>query len=39
MFPGEKITKIEKGSRKYEVELTNDVELKFDRKFNIREID
>lgn len=39
MFPGEKITKIEKDSRKYEVELTNDVELKFDRKFNIREID
>ena len=27
MFPGEKITKIEKDSRKYEVELTNDVEL------------
>ena len=35
MFPGEKITKIEKDSREYEVELTNDV----DRKFNIREID
>lgn len=39
MFPGEKITKIEKDSREYEVELTNDVDLKFDRKFNIREID
>ena len=30
MFPGEKITKIEKDSRKYEVELTNDVKLKFE---------
>ncbi len=39
MFPGENHQNRKKDSRKYEVELTNDVELKFDRKFNIREID
>ncbi len=33
-FPGEKITKIEKDSRKYEVKLTNGAELKFDRKLD-----
>ncbi len=39
MFPGEKITKIEKDRRKYEVEFTNGVELTFDRNFNIRDTD
>ncbi len=39
MFPEEKITKIEKNSRNYEVELTNGTDLTFDKKFNIREID
>ena len=36
MFPGEKITKIEKDSREYEVELTNDVALKFDRHLSLQ---
>ena len=39
MFPGEKVTQIEKSRRKYEIELSNDVELEFDRDFNIKEID
>lgn len=39
LFPGEKITKIEKNRRDFEVELSNDVDLRFDRKFNIREMD
>lgn len=39
MFPGEKITKIEKDSRDYEIELGNGTDLKFDKKFNIRDVD
>lgn len=39
MFPGESITKIEKDSRDYEVELSNGVELKFDKRFQLREVD
>ncbi len=39
MFPGEPITKIEKDSREYEVELSNGVELKFDKRFRLREVD
>lgn len=39
MFPGEKVTKIEKEPRHYEVELTNDVDLKFDKNFKIKEVD
>lgn len=39
MFPGEKVVKIEKDARDYEIELTNDVDLKLDRKFNLREVD
>lgn len=39
MFPGEKITKIEKDSREYEVELSNDVDLKFDKKGQLKEVD
>lgn len=39
MFPGETITKIEKDSRNYEVELSNGVELRFDKKFQLREVD
>ena len=39
MFPGEKITRMEKDPREYEVELTNDVDMKFDKKGKIKEID
>lgn len=39
MFPNERITKIEKDSREYEVELSNDVDLKFDKKGNLKEVD
>lgn len=39
MFPGEIITKIEKDSREYEVELSNDVDLKFDKKGQLKEVD
>lgn len=39
MFPGEKITQIEKEPREYEVELTNGVELTFDKDFNLRDVD
>ncbi len=39
MFPGEKVTKIDKELRYYEVELTNDVDLKFDKNFRIKEVD
>ncbi len=39
MFPGEKVTRIDKELRYYEVELTNDVDLKFDKNFRIKEVD
>lgn len=39
MFPGEKITKIDRDSREYEVELSNDVDLKFDKKGQLKEVD
>ena len=39
MFAGEPITKIEKDAREYEVELSNGVELKFDKRFRLREVD
>lgn len=39
MFPNERITKIERDSRDYEVELSNDVDLKFDKKGNLKEVD
>lgn len=38
-FPNERIVKIEKDNRGWEVELSNDIDLKFDKKFNIRDID
>lgn len=39
MFPGERITKIEKDTREYEIELSNDVDLKFDKKGQLKEVD
>ncbi len=39
MFPGEQVTKIEKDSRDYEVELGNGIELKFNKKFKMIEVD
>lgn len=38
-FPKTKITKIEKDSRGYEVELSNDVELEFDSNHNLKKAD
>lgn len=39
-YPNIKIKKIEKESRnRYEIELTNDLDLKFDSKFNLIDID
>ncbi len=37
--PDVKIIKIEKDSRDYEIELSNKWEIKFDRKFNVIDID
>lgn len=39
MFPDEQVTKIERDSRDYEVELYNDVDLKFNKKFKIVKVD
>ena len=39
MFPNTPIVKIEKDHRGWEIELSNDVDIKFDKKFNIREVD
>lgn len=39
MFPGEKITKIEKDTREYEIELSNDVDLKFDKNGKLKKVD
>lgn len=39
MFPGESIIQIEKDNRGWEIELSNDVNIKFDKKFRIREVD
>ena len=38
-YRGHKIVKIERDSKKYDVELSNGVELTFDKKFNITDID
>lgn len=38
-YPGEKVVKIEKDYRKYEVKLSNRIELTFDLSFNLREVD
>ena len=38
-YPEYKIVKIEKDSRDYEAKLTNGIELKFDKKFNLINID
>lgn len=38
-YPDTKIIKIEKDSRDYEVELSNKWEIKFDKKFNVIDID
>ena len=38
-WPGEKFKKIERHWHGYEVELTNRLELKFDKKFRLTEID
>ena len=38
-WPGEKFKKIERYKYSYEVELTNSLELKFDKKFRLTEID
>lgn len=38
-YPDAKIVKIEKDKRKYEVELSNDVEITFNRKFQVTDID
>lgn len=39
LFPGRKITSIDRGRRDYEVELDNGVELKFDLEFRMIEMD
>lgn len=39
LFPGEKVTKIEKDRRRYEVELSNGADFEFDLKFNLCEAD
>ena len=38
-YPGVKILKIEHNSKDYEVKLSNKLELSFDKKFNIIDID
>ena len=38
-FPNQSIVKIDKDRRDWEIELTNDIELKFDRNFNLIEMD
>ena len=38
-YPDARIVKIEKDRRKYEVELSNDVEITFNRKFQVTDID
>lgn len=38
-YPDEKVKKIEKDRREYEVKLSNRVELSFDLKFNLTDID
>lgn len=38
-WPGEKFKKIERYKYSYEVELTNSLELKFDKKYRLIEID
>lgn len=38
-YPGETVKKIEKDRREYEVKLSNRVELSFDLKFNLIDID
>lgn len=39
MFPGEKVIKIEKEPRHYDVELGNDIDIKFDKNFKIKKVD
>lgn len=38
-YPGEKVTVIEKDRYEYEVRLSNRVEIKFDLKFNVIDVD
>ena len=38
-FPNQSIVKIDKDRRDWEIELGNDLELKFDKKFNLIEMD
>lgn len=38
-YPGSKILHIEKGKRDYEVRLTNGMEVKFDKNFNVMDLD
>lgn len=38
-FPDVKVKKIEKENRRYEVELSNDVELKFNNSFELVDVD
>ena len=38
-FPDGKVKKIEKENRKYEVELSNDVELKFNNSYELVDVD
>ena len=38
-FAGQSIIKIEKSRRSWEVELSNDLEIKFDKNFNVTKID
>lgn len=38
-YPGETVKKIEKDRREYEVKLSNRVELSFDLKFNLIDVD
>lgn len=38
-FPGVKVRQIEKDNRRYEVELDNGVDLKFDNSYNLLDVD
>ena len=38
-YPDTKVLKIERDKKEYEVKLSNRVELKFDLKFNLIDID
>ena len=38
-FPDQGIVKIEKNRRSWEIELTNELEIKFDKRFNVTKID